>query len=159
MHSPRIIIIMLLAASALLAPAPSSAQCEEPGPAITGVWEWASTYNGATGETSTPATEGYTLQYEFLDTGSVNIYSDERFQIRRVYVIACDSTRFWGWDWVVRGGVLTQADARVSISDAAPRVLTFEEDCSDCYVFTYVERGPIVADAPTTWGAIKMIFD
>ena len=43
---------------------------------LLGRWNWESTYNPWTGETTTPATEGTTRRYDFLDDGTYSHRTD-----------------------------------------------------------------------------------
>lgn len=145
-------VILLTAAPCLL-----HAQCAD---LPIGTWEWVSSTGGFGGDTRTPATAGYTVQFEFLASGTVKEYRDEELVKTQTWTLDCsdpelilltypeadpsDFATYTAWFTVLPGGQ--------RVFERYPYLVW------DGYLDRYVERGAIVGVDERTWGAVKGLF-
>jgi hypothetical protein len=144
-------LLLVIPAVLLLTAATSLAQCPD---FLLGTWEWEYSVGGIAGWTLTPESVGYTIQLEFLDSGTMLYYEDQVLQQVYSYEIACSSPV---------SGMVTYSPSSWPTAFAYTEVLPdglrlhLDDQCIDCYNSRYIQRGP-VPTRNTSWGEIKSLY-
>lgn len=147
----RGLLLFAISATLLLTAAPSLAQCPD---FLIDTWEWEYSVGGIAGWTLTPESVGYTVQLEFLASGTVLYFEDQVLQQVYSYEIACSSPV---------SGMVTYSPPSWPAAFAYTEVLPdglrlhLDDQCIDCYNSRYIQRGP-VPTRNTSWGEIKTLY-
>ena len=150
----------LLLIGAVLTPLPAYAQCGDQ-PQLVGTWEWVKTWGPPGWPIYTPASEGKTLQLEFMDSGELRHYENEQLvRVTSWQPLTCVDSGIWGYYWHLEAGSIAYfnyACDPIQVSSSGDEVY-FMESCLDGMETIYVSRD-YVAVSESTWGGIKRLYN
>lgn len=134
--------LLLLLASPLLA---------DPTPAeqLVGAWEWVSSRDPWTGQVYTPATAGYTIQYQFFADGTGTCFQDE--------------SALWTATWEFRTNgmdpfVFLYFGGMAYFCEVTQTTLRLDQTFVDGPLMIFTRRQPVALEN-LSWGSLKALFE
>ena len=130
-------------------------QCDDLRVQALGWWEWVSTTGGWGGPVTTPATEGYTLDFEFRSDGTYDLYRngilhlagpwqvDTQIDILTGDFRGCWTTVFSGSFQIFQGRLYFESD-----------MMVWDHSSADAETVRFQRRDPVSTES-ISWGMLK----
>lgn len=135
------VFLLLLAAPLFADPTPAEL--------LVGAWEWVSSRDAWTGEVYTPATAGFTSQFQFFADGTATRFQDE--------------SPLWTATWEFRTNgmdpfVFLYIWSSAHICEVTQTTLRLDQTFVDGPLSIYTRRQPVAVEN-RSWGSVKALFD
>lgn len=134
-------LLLLLASPVLADPTPAEQ--------LVGAWEWVSSRDAWTGQVTTPATEGYTIQLQFFAEGTATWFQDR------------SSFRTSSWEFRTNGidpFVFLYIGGAAYFCEVTPTSLQLDQTFVDGPLMIFARREPVAMES-MSWGGVKALFD
>lgn len=134
-------LLLLLASPALADPTPSEQ--------LIGAWEWVSSRDAWTGQVTTPATEGYSIQLQFFAEGTATWFQDRSSLYTSAWEFRTNGIDPFVFLYI-GGGAYFWEVTQVS--------LQLDQTFVDGPLMIFARREPVALE-PMSWGTVKALFD